>query len=194
MEDVKTIVNSLGPGSGRQLLFDIALYWMFLVSIGIMFLDDSSFGTNVSMAVLLCIFIDKTFAFGYMFNPDNGWVDNDPETCHAKVFVGTYLIRVVMFAGPFAVAGSTTSGKVRAAAILAGLSAVVYMAARWFFEQREFNASRVTCFNTDMVIQNAGMLLVLAKITLRDRLRLGSIYRHIPVTITRNFAAHDVEV
>jgi drug/metabolite transporter (DMT)-like permease len=194
MEDVKTIINSLGPGSGQQLFFDIILYWMFLINLGIMFLDNSSFGTNISMVVLLCIFIDKTFAFGYMFNPKNGLYDNDPEICHAKVFVGTYLIRVVMFAGPFAVAGSTRSGKVRTAAILAGLSAVIYMAARWFLEQREFNTSRVTCFNTDTVIQSAGMLLVLAKMTLRDRLCLGTIYRHIPVTVTRDFSAHDVEV
>lgn len=194
MEDIKTIIGSLAPGTGQQLFFDIALYWMFALNIGTMFLGGSAGATNISMAVLLCVFIDKTFAFGYMFNPNNGFYDDDPKTCHAKVFFGTYLIRVVMFAGPFALAGSTKSGKVRAVAIITGLIGVFYMASRWFFEQREFSSSKVTCLRTDIVIQNVGMILVLAKIALRDRLCLGMIHRHIPVTIPRHFTAHDVEV
>jgi hypothetical protein len=194
MEDVRTIISSIGPGTGRQLLFDLILYWMFLINVVVLVIDGTAFGTNISIVVLLCIFIDKTFAFGYMFNPENGLYDNDPETCHAKVFVGTYLIRVIMFAGPFAIAGSTTEGKVRGASILAGISAVIYMAARWFFEQRDFKANEITCLNTDVVIQSAGIVLVLAKIVLRERLHLGTIYRHIPVTVARNVAAHDVEI
>lgn len=194
MEDLKTIINSLGPGTGQQLYWDIALYWLFFINFIILFIDGTAFGTNITMAVLLFIFIDKTFAFGYMFNPNNGLYDNDPKTCHAKVFVGTYLIRTAMFAGAFAVAGATSKGKVRAVGILAGLSAIVYMAGRWFFEQREFKASSITCENTDIVIQNVGMILVLAKVMLRDRLSLGAIHRHIPATITRNSSAHDIEV
>jgi hypothetical protein len=194
MEDIKTIINSIGPGSGQNLIWSIVLYWMFLINLIVLFIDGTAFGTNISMVVLLCIFVDKTFAFGYMFNPKNGLYDNDPQTCHAKVFVGTYLIRVVMFAGPFAIAGSTTEGKVRGAAILAGLSAVVYMAARWFFEQRNFKASTITCYNTDIVTAHAGLILVLAKIALRDRLSLGTVHRHIPVTVSRVFAAHNVEI
>jgi hypothetical protein len=143
---------------------------------------------------LVCIFIDKTFAFGYMFNPKNGLYDNDPRTCHAKVFIGTYLIRTAMFAGPFAVAGSTNKGKVRAVGILAGLSAIVYMLGRWFFEQRTYKASSITCEATDIVIQNAGMILILAKIVLRDRLTLGTIHRHIPVAVTREAAPHDIGI
>jgi hypothetical protein len=194
MEDVRTIINSLGPGTGQQLFWDIALYWLFFINFILLFIDGTSFGTNITMAVLVCIFIDKTFAFGYMFNPKNGLYDNDPQTCHAKVFVGTYLIRVAMFAGPFAVAGATNKGKVRAVGILAGLSAVVYMLGRWYFEQRDFKASTITCENTDVVIQSVGMILVLAKIALRERLPLGTIHRHIPVTIARDAGAHDIRV
>ena len=194
MEDAKTIINSLGPGTGQQLIWDIALYWLFLINFLLLFLDGTAFGTNITMVVLVFIFIDKTFAFGYMFNPKNGLYDNDPHTCHAKVFIGTYLIRTVMFAGPFAVAGSTTKGKVRAVGILAGLSAIVYMLGRWFFEQRDFKTSTITCENTDIVIQSVGMILILAKIALRDRLTLGTIHRHIPVTVARDTAPHDVSV
>jgi hypothetical protein len=194
MEDLRTIINSLGPGTGQQLIWDIALYWMFLINFLILFMDGTSFGTNITMAVLVFIFIDKTFAFGYMFNPKNGLYDNDPQTCHAKVFVGTYLIRTAMFAGPFAVAGSTTKGKVRAVGILAGLSAIVYMLGRWFFEQRDFNASTITCENTDIVIQSVGMILILAKIALRDRLALGTVHRHIPVAVARDATARDIGV
>jgi hypothetical protein len=158
MEDIRTIINSLGPGTGQQLFWDIALYWLFFI------------------------------------NPKNGIYDNDPQTCHAKVFIGTYLIRVVMFAGPFAVAGSTSKGKVRAVGILAGLSAVIYMLGRWYFEQRDFKTSTITCENTGVVIQSVGMILVLAKIALRDRLPLGSIHRHVPVAIARDAGAHDIRV
>jgi hypothetical protein len=194
MEDLRTIINSLGPGTGQQLIWDIALYWLFLINFLILFMDGTSFGTNITMAVLVFIFIDKTFAFGYMFNPKNGLYDNDPHTCHAKVFVGTYLIRTAMFAGPFAVAGSTNKGKVRAVGILAGLSAIVYMIGRWFFEQRDFKASSITCENTDIVIQSVGMILILAKIALREHLTLGTVHRHIPVAIARDAGAHNISI
>ncbi len=193
MEDIRTIISSIGPGSGQQLIWDIALYWLFLINVVMLLMEGSAFGTNIAIGVLLAVFIDKTFAFGYMFNPDNGIYD-DPETCHAKVFVGTYLIRVIMFAGPFAVAGSTREGKARGIGILAGLSAIVYMFARWYFDQRDFSTERVTCENTDWMIQSAGLILILAKLVLRDRLLLGTVNRHIPVAVTRHLAAHDVEV
>jgi len=193
MEDIRTIITSIGPGSGQQLIWDLTLYWLFLINIVMLLMESSAFGTNIAIAVLLAVFIDKTFAFGYMFNPDNGIYD-DPKTCHAKVFVGTYLIRVIMFAGPFAVAGSTSAGKARGIGILAGLSGVVYMFARWFFEQREVSTTRVTCENTDWVIQSAGLILILAKLVLRDRLLPGAVHRHIPIAVTRHFAADDVEV
>jgi hypothetical protein len=164
-----------------------------LINIVMLLMEGSAFGTNVAIAVLIAVFVDKTFAFGYMFNPDNGIFD-DPKTCHAKVFVGTYLIRVIMFAGPFAVACSTTSGKTRGIAILSGLSAMVYMFARWYFEQRDFTSERITCENTDWMIQSAGLILILAKLVLRNRLLLGTVNRHIPITVTRDLAAHDVEV
>lgn len=189
MEDIKEIINALGPSSGGM-AWSLALYWMFLINLVILFVDGSAFGTNISIAVLLCVFIDKTFAFGYMFNSS----EMDPEYCHTKIFIGTYLIRVAMFAGPFAVAGSTEKGKVRAIAILAGLSGIGYMFIRWFYDQRKVDAIDVTCYNTEMLIQTAGMGLVLAKIALRDRLPLGAIHRHIPITVPRELATHEIEI
>jgi hypothetical protein len=192
MADAKEILGSLGPSSGG-LHWSIMLYWIFLINLIIMLMEGSSFGTNIGIVVMICAFIDKTWAFGYMFNPENGVFD-DPEICHTKAFVGTYLIRVFMFAGPFTIAGATKNGKVRGAAILAGLSGVAYMIGRWYLDQRDFETSRITCLNTDMVIQSVGLVLVLAKIALRDCFHLGTIHRHIPCAVTRQLTPDELEV
>ena len=66
--------------------------------------------------------------------------------------------------------------------------------ARWFFEQRESEATGVTCMNTEVMLQTTGMLLVLARITLRNRFRLGMIHRNVPVTVGGEIATHEVEI
>lgn len=193
MDQVNDILGALGPHSG-PLIWNLVLYGMFVLNLILLFVEGSTFGTNLVMAVLLFIFIDKTYAFGHMFSGDK-WTD--PETCHTKVFFGTYLIRVAMFAGPFSIAGSTEKGAARALAIVTGLAGIVYMFGRWFTEQREFEATSVTCMadSTDptVMVQTLGLGLVLAKIALRDRFRLGAIDRHIPIPVSRELAAHELE-
>ncbi len=190
MAEFKEIISALGPNAGG-LVWSLALYALFFLNLLLLLIEGSSFGTNIGIAVLLSIFIDKTFAFGHMFNPN----DIDPHVCHAEIFFGTYLIRVVMFAGPFAVAGSTTNGKARALAIFSGVGGIAYMFGRWFLEQRESEVSGVTCMvDTDVMLQTAGILLVVARITLRDRFRLGTVDRHIPVTVAGEPSPNEIEV
>ncbi len=131
--------------------------------------DGSTTGTILSIFVLISIFIDKTFAFGYLI--DSG--PYTPETCHAKIFVGTYLIRAAMFAAPLTVAASTDNGKVRATGVIAGIGGGIYMFLRWFFDQRNVKAPDITCFNTEVMAQNVGMMLLLARLALGRRLRPG---------------------
>ncbi len=191
MEELRAIFDSIGPSSDT-LYWDITLYVLFLLNTITLLLlpDGSTMGTLLSMIVLISLFIDKTYAFGYMI--DTG--PYTPETCHAKVFIGTYLIRAIIFAAPLTIAASTDEGRVRGAAIVAGIGGVIYMFLRWFMEQRDFNAPDIVCFNTDVVIQSAGLVLVLARIALRDRLRLGRVYRHVPVTVPGHLAPDDVEI
>jgi len=191
MEELRAILNSVGP-SNDTLAWDLALYGLFFLNLItlLMLPDGATTGTILSILVLISIFIDKTFAFGYLI--DSG--PYTPETCHAKIFVGTYLIRALMFAAPLTVAASTDNGKVRAAGIIAGIGGGVYMFTRWFFDQRDIEAPDITCFNTTVMAQNLGMTLVLARLMLRRRLRLGVVHRHIPVAVAGDFAAHDVEV
>jgi drug/metabolite transporter (DMT)-like permease len=147
----------------------------------------------LSIAVLISIFIDKTYAFGYILKP----TDMTPEYCHAKIFIGTYLLRVVIFVAPLTIAGSTDEGKVRAGAILAGIGGAIYSFIRWFMDQREVSGTRITCMNpaeTAMMLQSLGIMLVLAKIALRDRFLLGTIHRHVPVAVPLELAAHEVEI
>lgn len=191
MEELRAIANSIGPSSDT-LLWDITLYVLFFLNLIMLLLlpDGSTVGTLLSMAVLISIFIDKTYAFGYMIDPG----PYTPETCHSKVFIGTYLIRAIIFAAPLTIAASTNEGRVRGAAIVAGIGGAIYMFLRWFMEQRDFNAPDIICFNTSVAAQSIGMVFILARVALRDRLRLGRIDRHVPVTIAGDFAPDHVEV
>jgi hypothetical protein len=78
--------------------------------------------------------------------------------------------------------------------IIAGIWGGVYMFGRWFFDQRDVDATRITCLNTDVMIQSTGMILVLARLVLRDRLLLGTVHRHIPAAILGDLPTHEVEV
>jgi hypothetical protein len=190
MDEFREIISALGPYEGG-LGWSIALYVLFFLNVILLIMEGSSFATNITIVVLLALFIDKTFAFGYMFNPS----DMDPRLCHSEVFFGTYIARVIMFAGPFAIAGSTRNGRTRFVAIVAGIGGMTYMFARWWYEQRNSDVSGVTCMvDTGIMMQHAGLLLVLARITLRDRFGFGLVNGHIPVTVLGELAPDDVEI
>jgi len=190
MSDFKTMAESLWLTD--QLHWDLTLYWLFLINIVVLLIlpDGSTLGTMLSIMVLLAVVIDKVYAFGYMIDPG----PYTPENCHAKIFIGTYLIRAIIFVAPLTIAGSTDEPKVRAAGIVAGISGAIYMFLRWYLEQRDIEAPDIVCLDIDVVVQSAGMLFVLARLVLRDRLRLGSVHRHIPVVVFRDLATHDVEI
>jgi hypothetical protein len=188
METLKEMVNALGPTD--QLQWDIALYMLFFFNIVLLMLlpDGSTLGTFLGIVVLSSVVIDKTYAFGYIVKAP------DPKYCHAKIFIGTYLIRAAMFVAPLTIAGSTHEGKVRTMGIIAGAWGGVYMFGRWFFEQRDISSTRITCMNTDVMIQSAGLFLLLARLALRDRLSLGMVHRNIPAAVLGDLPAHEVEV
>jgi len=189
MDQIKAIFDALGP-SNKYLIWDISLYVLFLLNVVVLMTlpDGSTLGTLLSIIVLIFIFIDKTFAFGHILKAP------DPEYCHAKIFIGTYLIRATIFIAPLTIAGGTHEGKVRTAGIVAGMGGAIYMFMRWFTDQRDVDTTIITCFNTDVMMQNAGTLLVLARVVLRDRLLLGTVHRRIPSRVFGNSAAHEVEV
>ncbi len=191
MEELRQIVNSIGPSSDT-LIWDISLYLLFFLNLIalLMLPDGSTMNTMLLILVLVSIFIDKTYAFGYMIDPG----PYDPKTCHEKIFVGTYLIRAAMFVAPLTVAASTDEGKVRAVGILAGIGGAIYLFLRWFMQQRTVEAPSITCFNTDVAAMSAGFVLLAARVLLRDRLRLGTIHRGIPLTVVSQLAPHDVEI
>lgn len=191
MGDLQEIIKGLGPTD--QLHWDITLYVLFLLNIVVLLTvpEGNSTATFLSIMVLVFIFMDKTYAFGYMANSGDKY---SAEDCHAKIFVGTYLIRAGMFIAPFSIAGFVSEGKSRGPAVLAGIGAVVYSFLRWFMDQREVEAPEITCYNTEVMLQSAGMFLILAKIALRDRLLLGTIYRRVPRAVLGQTATHEVEI
>lgn len=171
MENVQEVFNALGPT--EDLHWDIMLYVLFFFNLVMLFLlpDGATLHTMLIIFVLVAIFIDKTFAFGHFMNSGR----YSPERCHAQIFIGTYIIRAIMFVAPLSIAGSTGKGNVRAMGILLGLMATGYMLARWYVEQRDVEAPGVTCMATGAVAQNAGIVLTLAYATLRRRLSLSPL-------------------
>jgi len=191
MEELRAILESVGPSSDT-LAWDLTLYTLFLLNVVILLLlpDGSTLGTVLSIAVILCLFIDKTFAFGHLL--DSG--PYSPEYCHAKIFVGTYLIRAVIFAAPLTIAASTDKGSVRTLGVIAGIGGAIYMFLRWFSDQREVEAPNITCFNSEVMVHSASLVLVLGRVALRNRLRLWTVYRDVPGAVLGDLAAHEVEV
>lgn len=175
MENVQEIINALGPSD--QLHWDIALYALFFLNILLLLLlpDGATLHTMLVILVLLAVFIDKTYAFGHFMNSGR----YTPETCHAKIFIGTYIIRAAMFIAPLIIAGSTEEGKVRALGILLGLIAIGYILGRWYIDQREVDTPEVTCMNTGAVAQNASMVITLAYATLRRKRSLTVVAHYL---------------
>ena len=140
----------------------------------------------LGILVLISIVIDKTYAFGYLMKSPY------PKACHAKIFIGTYLIRAIMFVAPLTIAGSTDSGKARGMGIIAGLAGGAYMFGRWFMDQRGVTSSTITCQNPEVVGAGAQALLLLGYWVARRSARL--VNGHVPIPIARELAAHEVEV
>ena len=184
--DYKAMLESLWLTD--QPLWDFALYGLFLLNIILLITvpSESSFGTMLGILVLISIVIDKTYAFGYLMKSPY------PKACHAKIFIGTYLIRAVMFVAPLTIAGSTDSGKARGMGIIAGLAGGAYMFGRWFMDQRGVTSSTITCQNPEVVGAGAQALLLLGYWVARRSARL--VNGHVPIPIARELAAHEVEV
>lgn len=190
MGDFQPIIDAIGPT--ENLHWDIFLYTLFFFNLIMMFIlpDGATLHTMLIIFVLISIFIDKTYAFGHLLNSDT----YDPETCHAKVFVGTYLIRALIFVSPLMIAGSTEEGKVRGLAILLGILGAGYMIGRWFLEQREYEGEDIVCMNAGTVAQNTVMIITLAYATLRRSAVLLAVNRVVPGAILRELAPDEVEV
>lgn len=189
MDNMGEIFNSLGPNSG-EMIWNIVLYVLFFLNIILLLMvpDGDSMHTLFIIVILMAIIIDKTFAFGYLMDAP------DPVKCHTEDFIGTYLIRAYMFIGPFMVAGSTSEGKVRGLGILIGLGGVAYSIGRWFLEQREAGDGNITCFIIGLwAAQTILPLVPLAYALLRRKLGLF-VDGHVPITVPRELAAHEIEV
>jgi len=175
-----------------KIQWDIALYVLFLLNLAALFTlpDGATLQTFLSIVVLISIVIDKVYAFGYIIDPG----PYSPQVCHSKIFIGTYIIRAIMFAAPLAIAGLTDEPKVRLFGLLAGIGGAIYMFMRWYLEQRDVKAPDIICLNTGVLWQSAGAALLLARIALGRRLRLGTVHRHVPLAILGELAGDKVEV
>jgi hypothetical protein len=185
-DDLKQMVDALWLTD--DLIWDLSLYWIFLLNVALLVAqpEGSAFGTALSIVVIISVLMDKTYAFGYVMDPGK----YTPEDYHAKIFIGTYMLRAAMFTAPLIMAGSTESGGVRALGILAGVSGAVYMFARWYFDQQDVDVSEIAFLYREWLPQTTGMVLVLARLALR----LGRVHRDVPVLVAGDLAAHDAEV
>lgn len=193
MEEFNQMAQSLGPNTG-DLLWNIALYIIFGINLLMLFMlpDGSTLQTFLSILVLIAAVLDKTYGFGHILDPS----PYTPEYYHEQVFIGTYLIRVIMFVAPLTIAGSTREGSVRAVAIVAALVGVGYAFYRWFRDQRDNPTTDIGYLDLEIMAQSVVMLATLGGSALRRRWYSATVAidRDVPVAVAVEFAAHDIEV
>lgn len=194
MDELREIISALWITD--EIHWDIALYILFALNLVLLLMqpDGSPLAVGLCILVLVAAVIDKTKAFGYIFevNPYR----YTREQCHEQVFIGTYLIRVVIFAAPLSVAGMTKNPDSRWLAIVAGIIGGVYLFVRWYLEQRDVPVTDLFCayFFAGFAFQHVGLGLAGARLALGDRLLLGRVHRHAPILIARELAAHQIEI
>lgn len=145
-----TLQDVILPQEG-QFYWDIAVYGLLMLSLLALFMLSQGTMRDTLMltgVVMFCV-LDKTYAWGYIVRPA-GVFEGMPTDCVAYpnicerdvrvaahlVHLGTYLMRVGMFAFPLVVVGQTRVGRVRILAGFITAYAAVYVAARWYLQQR----------------------------------------------------------
>ncbi len=178
----------------KEIQWDLALYGIFLINLVLLAMqpEGSALATFLGIATLVSAAIDKVHGFGYMLDPS----PYTPTRFHEEIFLGTYLIRVIMFAAPLSIAGMTRNRDARGVAVVAGIGGGAYLFIRWYVEQRDVKTKDIGIgyLFSGMALNYLGAALIVARLALRERLRLGSVNRDIPVTVAGDIAAHNIEI
>jgi hypothetical protein len=117
------IPKLLGPGTGIDLVFSIALYIAFFLALITMFMqsDKQLIATLIMAATLLLIILAKLTLAA-----------NAPFT---RREFGTYVINAGIFIFPALVAGMTKVPKSRGPAVIGAVLGAIYMFGFWFVFQ-----------------------------------------------------------
>jgi len=160
MDSNLTISDALLPRE-EYFAWDIFLYVIiFLQVIALVLLFSSTLKDTIMIAiVMICGFADKAYIFGFIDGRES-------VQYHAKNAFGTYVIRITMFALPFVLVTQTKVGRAKPICAILGVLSLIYMFARWFFQQR--NTPEV--INTGMAMEYGTMVAHMGWIWL--------VYRH----------------
>jgi hypothetical protein len=209
-----SIQEVLLPQDG-QVIWDLLVYGLlFLSLIAVFMLSAGSMGDTVMIAavVMFCV-LDKTYAWGYIDKPSTvveGLTPTDctlfPTACDRYLRVqshlthlGTYMMRVLMFALPLVITGQTRIGKARVIAGIIAVYAGIYSAARWYFQQRDAGGSvfgaMIDWWEPQNIFQNSLFILAIGELTYRRyRHRLGSVDGHTQVPIGSVTSRDNIEI
>jgi hypothetical protein len=130
-----SLSEALSPAPGQE-LWDYFLYGIIAWALITVLVSSVDTNTTVSLFVgyaLLAAIFDKTYAFGYFFEPE-GTSQAVRIDSHLNTF-WTILMRALMFALPLMAAFTTKIGRVRFTAGLLSLIALVYTLGRWFDQE-----------------------------------------------------------
>ncbi len=145
-----TIQDILLPQEG-QVIWDGMVYGLLFFSLIALFMlsQGTMRDTLMISAVMMFCVLDKTYAWGYIVKPSGvylgmptdctlypGVCERDVRVTAHLVHLGTYMMRVMMFAFPLVIAGQTRVGKARVLAVLLAGYAGLYITARWYLQQR----------------------------------------------------------
>jgi len=203
-----SIVDILKPTPGHE-MWDIVVYVIFFIGLlGLVFLGDEASMMDtlfISAAVFVAV-LDKVYAWGYILTPPGyegvvaagGTIPREVRVEYHVTHLGTFVMRVLMFALPLVVVGQTKSSRVRGIALLITIIGVVYTAARWFTEIRESqgNTGLGFIFSEPQIMFQGSLFLLIAGdlVCRRYWRRLRGVNWRNPLQIRRMLATDDAEI
>jgi hypothetical protein len=155
-------------------VWDYVLYiiiFLQIILLALLFLGSLRDVMLMAASVLAAI-ADKIYLFGFM---DGGATNIDQAVAfHTKESFFTYAARVIIFAFPFVVTTQTKIRRAKPLCVILGITGLVYMFARWFFQQYpegegDFRRPGMIVQEGMYFVQAGTMYLVLLDIALRTR-------------------------
>jgi hypothetical protein len=112
----------------------VIMFFQFILLL-ILFVTENLRDTIMIAVVVTCAFADKAYIFGYL--EGGASTVEAAVNYHSKLSFGAFALRVAMFGIPVILITQTKVKRAKPLCILLGIMGVLYLGARWFFEQRE---------------------------------------------------------
>ena len=194
-----TLQEALSPVPGHEIwdYFAYVIFFLGIVALAIGSSDSSQFEMLALSAAIFIAVLDKTYAWGYITEPE-GVINPTREQridAHVQHFA-TYAMRVLLFILPLVAAAQSKSNKIRGMGIILALTGLVYTFGRWWDEQRGSGGFLGLIVHEPQIFVQ-GSLYIVGVGKLFSRVywqRLFNMNGRNPMTISGMVSTHNIEV